>query len=109
MASDKVMTITKENFDQEVLKSDKPVLVDFWASWCGPCRMVAPIIDELASEYDGKAKLGKVNVDEQGELAAKFRIMSIPSIILFKNGQIAEKVVGARSKADFAQLIDKNL
>jgi len=109
MASDKVLTLTKDNFEDEVLKSDIPVLVDFWASWCGPCRAIAPIIDELANDFYGKVKVGKINVDEQGELAAKFRIMSIPTIMLFKGGQTVEKVVGARSKEDFAELIEKNL
>ena len=109
MASDKVLIITKDNFEQEVINSDKPVLVDFWAQWCGPCRMVAPIMDELAEDFDGKAKIGKVNVDEQGELAAKFRIMSIPTVMLFKDGQMVEKVIGARSKAEFANLLHKNL
>lgn len=109
MASEKVLIITKENFEEEVLKSDKPVLVDFWASWCGPCRTVAPIIDELAEEFDGKAKIGKVNVDEQGELAAKYRIMSIPTVMLIKAGEVAEKVIGARSKDEFSKLIAKNI
>ncbi|MGI6777612.1 MAG: thioredoxin [Acetivibrionales bacterium] len=109
MASDKVITITNNNFEQEVLKSDKPILVDFWAQWCGPCRAVAPIMDELANEYDGRVKVGKINVDEQGELAAKFRVMSIPTVILFKGGEIVEKVIGARSKAEFAEILDNNL
>lgn len=109
MANDKVIIITKDNFEDEVIKSDIPVLVDFWASWCGPCRAIAPIIDELANDFYGKAKIAKVNVDEQGELAAKFRIMSIPTIMLFKDGQSVEKVVGAKTKEDFAALINKNL
>lgn len=109
MASDKVVVLTKDNFEQEVIKADKPVLVDFWASWCGPCRAVAPVIDELAGQFDGRAKVGKINVDEESELAAKFRIMSIPTIVLFKEGQVAEKVVGARSKDEFIKLIEKNL
>jgi thioredoxin 1 len=109
MASDKVIIITKDNFEQEVINSDKPVLVDFWAQWCGPCRAVAPIMDELADDFDGKAKIGKINVDEQGELAAKFRIMSIPTVMLFKDGQMVEKVIGARSKAEFETLLQKNL
>jgi len=109
MASDKIIILTKDNFEQEVINSDKPVMVDFWAQWCGPCRMVAPIMDELAEEFDGKAKVGKVNVDEQGELAAKFRIMSIPTVMVFKNGEMVDKVVGARSKADFSLLLQKNL
>ncbi|HHW49590.1 MAG TPA: thioredoxin [Clostridiaceae bacterium] len=109
MASDKVITLTKDNFEQEVLKSDIPVLVDFWASWCGPCRAVAPIIDELSVEFDGRAKVGKVNVDEQGELVEKFRIMSIPTIILFKGGQMVDKIIGARTKEEFAKMIENNI
>lgn len=109
MAGDKVTTITKDNFEQLVNDTDKPVLVDFWASWCNPCRSIAPVIDELAQEYDGKAFVGKVNVDEQSELSAKFRIMSIPTIMLFKGGQPVDKIVGARSKSDFAKMIDKYL
>jgi thioredoxin 1 len=104
-----IVILTKDNFEQEVISSDKPVLVDFWAQWCGPCRAVAPIMDELAGEFDGKAKIGKINVDEQGELAAKFRIMSIPTVMLFKDGQMVEKVIGARSKAEFAALLQKHL
>lgn len=109
MASDKVLNLTKDNFENEVVQSDKAVMVDFWAAWCGPCRAVAPIIDELAQEYEGKAKVAKVNVDEQGELAAKFRVMSIPTVIIFKNGEIVEKVIGARSKDEFSKLLDKNI
>jgi len=104
-----VITITKDNFDTEVLQSDKPVLVDFWAAWCGPCRMVAPIVDEIAGEYEGKLKVGKINVDEQSELAEKFRVMSIPTFIVFKNGQIAESFMGARSKESIAGVINKYL
>jgi len=109
MAGEKVLVITKDNFDEIVNKADKPVLVDFWASWCGPCRSLAPVIDELAEDYYGKVTVGKVNVDEEGELAAKFRIMSIPTIMLFKGGQAVEKTVGARPKNDFIRMIDKNL
>lgn len=109
MADNKILTLTNENFNELVTGSDKPVLVDFWAAWCGPCRQVSPIMEQLAEEYDGKAVVGKVNVDEQSDLSSKFRIMSIPTVMLFKEGQIVEKVVGARSKDDFAKLIDKNL
>jgi thioredoxin 1 len=109
MAEGKVVVLTKENFDETLNGTDKPVLVDFWASWCGPCRYVAPIIDELAQEYEGKAVIGKVNVDDQGELSSRFRIMSIPTIILFKGGQVVDKVVGARTKEELAEIIDKNL
>ena len=96
--SENVLTLTNDNFEKEVLQSDKPVLVDFWASWCGPCRMVAPVIDQIADEFAGKVKVGKVNVDEQGSVSQKYRIMSIPTLMIFKNGEIAESVVGARSK-----------
>lgn len=109
MASEKTITLTKDNFDGEVKNSDKPVLVDFWASWCGPCRMVAPVIDELADDFEGKAKVGKINVDEQQELASEYRVMSIPTVMLFKNGEIVDKAVGARSKEDFAAMIERNL
>jgi len=109
MASDKIVVLTSDNFESEVINSDKPVLVDFWASWCGPCRAVAPVIDELAEDYEGKAKVGKVNVDEQGELAAMFGIRSIPTIMLFKNGKAVTSMVGARPKADFAKVIEENL
>lgn len=101
-----MMTLTKENFDKEVIKSEVPYLVDFWASWCGPCRMVSPIIDELAAEYAGKIKVGKVNVDEQGELAAEYAIVSIPTIMIFKNGKVEQKIVGAHSMDDFCDIID---
>ena len=86
-----VVTITKENFENEVLKSDKPVLLDFWATWCGPCRMVSPIVDEIANERDD-IKVGKINVDEQGELSMQFRIVSIPTLIVMKNGEVANKL-----------------
>ena len=104
-----MITLKKDTFDGEVIKSEVPVLVDFWASWCGPCRMVLPIIDEIAEEYEGQIKVGKVNVDEEGELASEFAIVSIPTILIFKNGKIIEKVVGARSKDDFCDIIDKIL
>lgn len=107
--SDSIITITKDNFDTEVLRSEIPVLVDFWAAWCGPCRMIAPIVDEIATDYKGKVKVGKINVDEQNELAEKFRIMSIPTLIVFKNGQIAESVMGARSKESIAEMLNKHL
>lgn len=109
MADNKVVHLTKDNFDQVVYDSGKPVIVDFWASWCGPCRMVAPVMEQLAQEYDGKAVIGKVNVDEEGDIAAKFRIMSIPTVIMFKDGQVIDKIIGARPKSDFVKLLDENI
>ena len=100
--------LTNANFD-EVMATDMPVLVDFWAAWCGPCQMVLPIIAELADEYEGKAKICKVNVDEEGELARRFGIVSIPTVMLFKNGEGKEKLVGAQSFDDYADLIDEYL
>lgn len=97
------ITLTNENFQNEVLKSEIPVLVDFWAAWCGPCRMVAPIVEEIAKEYMGKVKVGKINVDEQPELASAFRIASIPTIMIFKNGKIIDTVIGYQSKERLVQ------
>ena len=99
-----VITVTSENFESEVLNSEKPVLVDIWASWCGPCRMLSPIVDEIAEEVQ-TIKVGKVNVDEQQDLAGKFGVMSIPTLILFKNGQPVNKSVGAKSKAALLDFI----
>ena len=103
------LEITTENFEFEVLKSEIPVLVDFWATWCGPCRMIGPIIEQLSEEFGGKAKVGKINVDEQNALAAQFNVMTIPTLILFKNGEIVEKFIGSRSKSDLENVINKNL
>ena len=94
------LTITGANFEDEVVKSDIPVLVDFWATWCGPCKMMGPVVAELAEELAGKVKVGKVNVDDEGDLAQQFGIMSIPCFILFKGGKAAAQVVGGRSKED---------
>jgi thioredoxin 1 len=93
-----VLTLTQNNFQQEVLNSEKTVLIDFWAPWCGPCRMVSPVVDEIAEESAGKVKVGKVNVDEQPELASQFGVMSIPTLVVMKDGKVASTSVGARSK-----------
>ena len=98
------LIITDANFNEEVLSSEVPVLVDFYADWCGPCKMMAPVIDELANEYEGKAKIGKLNVDQNGTTAQKYRVMSIPTLLIIKNGEVQETIVGAVPKQ---QLIDK--
>ncbi len=100
-----VVTITEQNFNEEVLESDKPVLLDFWASWCGPCRMVSPIVDEIAEEVS-HAKVGKVNVDEQPRLANQFRIMSIPTLAVVKSGKVVKTSVGVKSKAAILKMLD---
>ncbi len=99
-----VITITKENFNEEVLKSTKPVLLDFWASWCGPCRMVSPIIDEIAEESP-EIKVGKINVDEQNELAANFNVMSIPTLVVIRDGKVVNKAVGVRPKQQILSML----
>jgi thioredoxin 1 len=102
------VVITDQNFQQEVLTSDTPVLVDFWAPWCGPCKLVAPIVEDIAKEYEGKLKVGKMNVDEN-QTAGQFGIMSIPTLMIFKNGQPVESVVGAQSKDAIKQHVEKAL
>ncbi len=99
--------LTSANYDGEVLKSNIPVLVDFWATWCGPCQMLGPVIKELAEEYEGKVKVGKVNVDNEGALAAANAIVSIPTVMLFVNGKMVEKMVGARSIDEYEEILDK--
>lgn len=101
------LKITRENFENEVMKSDIPVLIDFWAPWCGPCRMMGPIIEQLAEEYEGKAKVGKVNVDEEGELSQAFGVMSIPTIVLIKDGKVVKQAVGARPKAEVEAMLQE--
>ena len=100
------ITLTSDIFDAEVLDSNVPVLVDFWASWCGPCKMLAPIIEEIAKEYDGKIKVGKVNVDNEQKLAMDYGIASIPTVILFKDGEIKETLIGYRGKEEFETAIN---
>ncbi len=100
------VTFNSDNFEDEVLKSDIPVLVDFYADWCGPCKMMAPIVDQIAEEYNGKVKVGKLNVDDSNDIAGKYQVMSIPTFLVFKDGEVAEKVVGGVSKAELASKLD---
>ena len=107
MASPLIVTLTQENFAQQVLQSPAPVLVDFWAEWCGPCKMIAPVLDELADEYDGKIKIGKVNIDEHQGLAAEYGVRAIPTLLVFDKGQVAEQMIGAKSKRDLKANLDR--
>ena len=104
-----IVYLTDSNFKKEVLESDLPVLVDFWASWCGPCKMIAPVIDELAKEFDLKIKVGKVNVDDNPGISGQFGIMSIPTLMFFKKGKVMEQAVGALNKADLKKKIEANI
>jgi len=99
------VVLNESNFEEEVLKSDVPVLVDFWATWCGPCRMIAPIVEEIAKENEGKIKVGKVNVDEAEELAIKYQVMNIPTLMVFKNGKVSNISIGYKSKAEIERLL----
>ncbi len=105
--SKKVMELSDENFEEEVLKESKPVLVDFWAVWCAPCRMIAPVIDEIAETYSGKVKVGKVNVDDNSKIPNQYGIRSIPTVMLFKNGQVADQVIGANA-AEIKKIVEQN-
>lgn len=106
MSQENTIALTESNFDEVVIQSDQPVLVDFWAAWCGPCKMVGPIVEELAADFAGKAKVCKLNVDEAGKIAQAYGVMSIPTLILFKNGQEVDRIVGFRPKADLARLLE---
>ncbi|RSK41862.1 MULTISPECIES: thioredoxin [Mangrovimonas] len=103
------LEITDATFEEQVLKSDKPVMVDFWAAWCGPCRMVAPIIDELSTEYEGKAVVGKVDVDANQEFAAKYGVRNIPTVLVFQNGEVVGRQVGVAQKSAYAEALDSLL
>jgi thioredoxin len=107
MASPNIVTLTQENFSSEVLQSLTPVLVDFWAEWCGPCKAIAPILTELADEYEGRVKIGKVNIDEQQSIAAEYGIRAIPTLLLFDKGQVADQIVGLRGKRDLKASFDR--
>jgi thioredoxin 1 len=109
MASDKVLNVTEGNFADTVLKSAHPILVDFWAPWCGPCKMIAPILDELAEEYAGRFTVSKVNVDENQGLSVKFGVSAIPTLLIFKNGQVIDQIRGLRSKRDLKESFDRAL
>lgn len=104
-----VVTFTDGNFQEEVLTAKEPVLVDFWAAWCGPCKMIAPVVEELAADFAGKAKVGKLNVDEYGKTAQQYGVMSIPTLILFKDGKEQTRIVGFRPKGELANLIEQAL
>jgi thioredoxin 1 len=109
MASSNIVTITEANFKTEVLDSLAPVLVDFWAEWCRPCRMIAPLLDELALEYDGQIKIGKVNVDENQQLATEYRVTAVPTMLFFKYGQVQDVIVGLKSRRDLKASLERVL
>jgi len=107
MASDKIMQVTDDAFERDVLKADVPVLVDFWAPWCAPCRAIAPIMEALAEKYEGRIKVAKINVDENNEVAGRFRITAIPTVLLVKDGEVKEQAVGSKSRAWFEELVER--
>jgi len=109
MASERIIEVNQDNFQTEVLGSEVPVLVDFWASWCGPCRAIAPVLDELAEEMGDKVRIAKLNVDDQRELAAKFQVSSIPSFFLFKDGEVKDRMMGAMPKSAFESFLERNV
>ncbi len=109
MAGSQMVEVTEMNFEQEVLKSEKPVLVDFWAEWCGPCRMIAPAVEQIANEYEGRARVVKLDVDKNLGITTRYQIRSIPTLLIFKNGQIQEQLVGAQSKDVISRMLEKHL
>ena len=109
MAGKKTLVFTDQNFESEVLKSDKPVLVDFWAEWCGPCRMMAPAVEALAEEYASRAKIGKLNVDENQSVTARYQIRGIPTLLVFKNGEVQEQYIGVTSKDVIVKMLERYL
>jgi thioredoxin 1 len=109
MASNAIFEVTDSNFDQDVLKSDQPVLVDFWAAWCGPCRAIAPIVDELAQQFQGKIKVGKMDVDSNSATPMRYKVTGIPTLLVFKGGQVVEQLVGYRPKDAIQQALEKHI
>jgi len=109
MTLSKALVVTDASFEQEVLKSNTPVIVDFWAAWCGPCKMIAPILDEIANEFDGRIKVAKLDVDSNNKTAGRYNIMSIPSLLFFKNGQLVDQIVGAMPKSQLTSRLEKVL
>jgi len=109
MASEQILTLTTGNFDDETKKAGSPLLVDFWAEWCGPCRMLAPVLDQLAKDYDGRVRVGKLNVDDHSAIATRYGVMSIPTLLLFKEGKVVEQYIGSTSRDNLAKILDKHL